>query len=208
VDEFYSHYIYNSDALSLSAAKEVEDVNHDPVVVFDGLTKNWRYPGFRVSWTVGPRSVIEAVSSAGSFIDGGCSRVMQIAACDLVKKELADKEAIALQNTFSKKRDTMLKGLEEMGIKIACKPEGGFYCWGNLENLPASINTGTSLLEKALKKKVIIVPGVFFDINPGQRRPERESRFKHYARFSFGPPIEEIERGLANLKELINEESR
>ena len=43
----------------------------------DGLTKNWRYPGWRVTWTVGPKSVIEAVASAGSFLDGGGSKPMQ-----------------------------------------------------------------------------------------------------------------------------------
>ena len=42
-----------------SAARYVEDVDRDPVVLFDGLTKNWRYPGWRVTWTVGPQSVIE-----------------------------------------------------------------------------------------------------------------------------------------------------
>jgi len=30
-----------------SAARYVEDVNSDPIVIFDGLTKNWRYPGWR-----------------------------------------------------------------------------------------------------------------------------------------------------------------
>ena len=51
----------------------VEDVDRDPVVLFDGLTKNWRYPGWRCTWVVGPRAVIEAVASTGSFLDGGAS---------------------------------------------------------------------------------------------------------------------------------------
>jgi len=77
-DEFYSQYLYDTEQLSVSATEFVRDVNKDPVIIFDGLTKNWRYPGFRVAWTIGPKSMIEAVGSAGSFIDGGCSRVMQI----------------------------------------------------------------------------------------------------------------------------------
>ena len=53
-DEFYSHYIWNqSSASPSSAAAYVDDVNSDPVVIFDGLTKNWRYPGWRVAWTIG-----------------------------------------------------------------------------------------------------------------------------------------------------------
>src|SRR5690606_28413211 len=70
-DEFYSHYVWveTPGALPLeSAARYVEDVDRDPIVILDGLTKNWRYPGWRVAWTVGPKKVIDAVTSAGSFL--------------------------------------------------------------------------------------------------------------------------------------------
>ena len=56
------------------SARYVDDVDEDPVVIMDGLTKNWRYPGWRTTWVVGPRSVIDAVTSSGSFLDGGGSR--------------------------------------------------------------------------------------------------------------------------------------
>jgi N-succinyldiaminopimelate aminotransferase len=62
IDEFYSHYIWrdgDDPAPMESAARYVEDVDRDPVVLFDGLTKNWRYPGWRITWTVAPRTVIE-----------------------------------------------------------------------------------------------------------------------------------------------------
>src|SRR5699024_513550 len=51
-DEFYSHYIYNEDGSPaggpVSAAAHVRDVDEDPVLIIDGLTKNQRYPGWRV----------------------------------------------------------------------------------------------------------------------------------------------------------------
>ena len=87
LDEFYSHYIWAGKPGQLpveSAARYVEDVDRDPVVLFDGLTKNWRYPGWRVTWTVGPKKVIEAVASAGSFLDGGGSKPLQRAAISLL----------------------------------------------------------------------------------------------------------------------------
>src|SRR5690606_17824802 len=90
VDEFYSHYIWkplDGGATTVSAAAHVEDVNRDPVVIFDGLTKNWRYPAWRCGWTVAPRSVIDAVASAGSFLDGGGARPLQYAAVELVQAE-------------------------------------------------------------------------------------------------------------------------
>jgi len=72
LDEFYSWYLYEQgEGACSSAASYVEDVNKDPVVLIDGLTKNWRLPGFRCCWVVGPRKLIEALGQAGSFLDGG-----------------------------------------------------------------------------------------------------------------------------------------
>lgn len=203
VDEFYSHYIYESGRLSVSAADYVDDVDKDPVVIVDGLTKNWRYPGFRVSWTVGPRSIIEAVASAGSFLDGGCSRPMQIAATQLVRRDVADTEAHAIQEAFSRKRQLLLSALADLNIRVNPQPQGGFYCWSDLSELPEALRSGMKFFRAALEHKVIVVPGVFFDINPGHRRPNRQSRFENYARFSFGPSEAEIIRGMDNLRTFV-----
>jgi aspartate/methionine/tyrosine aminotransferase len=206
-DEFYSHYVYTDSAEPISAAAYVEDVDQDPVVILDGLTKNWRYPGFRVAWTVGPRPVIEAVTSAGSFLEGGCSRPMQLAALPLLARAVADQEAAAIRTVFRAKRDSMLRRLRELGIQVD-EPTGAFYCWADLSALPPPLDTGMGLFRAGLEAGLITVPGVFFDINPGQRRPERASRFHHFVRFSYGPPAEEIERGLAILEELVTAATR
>lgn len=203
LDEFYSHYIYDTPKLAISAASCVEDVNADPIVIVDGLTKNWRYPGFRVSWTLAPKEIIEAITSAGSFLDGGCARPMQKAALNLVTQEIADQEATAIKQTFTAKRDYLFKELNQLGIKVDPKPSGGFYCWGDISKLPTELNTGMNFYRQGLDVGVITVPGAFFDINPGHRRPDRKSRFTHYVRFSFGPAQEELERGVASLKKLL-----
>ena len=177
--------------------------SQDPIVIIDGLTKNWRYPGFRVSWTVGPKNIIEGISSAGSFLDGGCARPMQLASLDIVNSKIANQEAQSIQKEFIKKRDFIYNELTSLGIKISPKPDGAFYCWGDVSALPNSINDGISFFRKALEHKVITVPGQFFDINPGQRRSNRPSRFKNFVRFSFGPSIEELEMGIDSLKKMI-----
>ena len=181
----------------------VEDVDQDPVVIVDGLTKNWRYPGWRVCWTVGPREIIEGVASAGSFLDGGCARPMQLAARPLVERALADQEARALQACFRVKRRRMIEGLEALGIRVDPPPQGGFYCWGDLRRLPEGLRDSMAFFRRALEEKVIVVPGAFFDVNPGQRRPDRPSRYRHHVRFSFGPELELLERGLAGLARVV-----
>jgi aspartate/methionine/tyrosine aminotransferase len=205
VDEFYSHYIWQGDKSIVSASEFVEDVERDPVVVFDGLTKNWRYPGWRVTWTIGPRRVIEAVTSAGSFLDGGGSAPMQRAAAEILTPEYAEQETQAIRTAFRQKRDLLLRGLSALGVRFDAEPEGTFYAWGDLSRLPASVNTGESFFRAALQKKVITVPGTFFDVDPGQRRHGRPSRFRHHARFSFGPELSRIEQALERLGEVVAE---
>ena len=152
----------------MSAAAHVRDVNRDPVVLFDGLTKNWRYPGWRVTWTVGPRTVIDAVSSAGSFLDGGGSKPLQRAALPLFEPGLVQRELAAIHAAFRPKRERLLRGLQALGIRVEREPEGTFYVWGDLSGLPAPLSDGMGFFRAALEHKVITVPGEFFDINPGK----------------------------------------
>ncbi len=205
IDEFYSHYVYGAagDAPMESAARYVEDVDHDPVVLFDGLTKNWRYPGWRVTWTVGPKAVIEAVASAGSFLDGGGSKPMQRAAVGLLDLDATRAETAAIQRAFSRKRQIMLDGLRALGVVVDAEPEGTFYVWGSVADLPPSIADGHAFFRAALDEKVICVPGEFFDVNPGKRRAGRASRFRNHVRFSFGPSEAVVVRGVERLGALV-----
>lgn len=211
VDEFYSHYIWRPDLAAAggiaSSASFVEDVDRDPVVIIDGLTKNWRYPGWRVCWTVGPRSVIDGLTSSGSFLDGGGSRPLQRAAVDFLDLEATRQETAAISAEFSKKRDRMLAGLRDLGFVIDLPPEGTFYIWASAAHLPPSINNGMSFFRAALERKVIAVPGEFFDVNPGKRRSSTTSRFKQHLRFSFGPSMDTVEEALRRIKEMIASEA-
>jgi aspartate/methionine/tyrosine aminotransferase len=206
-DEFYSHYIYKGGRSIVSAAQYVEDVERDPIVIFDGLTKNWRYPGWRVTWTLGPRRVIEAITSAGSFMDGGGSAPMQRAAAELLSTEYVEAETAAIHKAFSEKRTLLIAGLEKLGVRFDAKPEGTFYGWGDLSALPESIATGEGFFRAALQKRVITVPGAFFDVDPGQRRHGRgrPSRFERHMRFSFGPGLSTIQEALVRLGEVVAE---
>ncbi|HEY3802147.1 MAG TPA: pyridoxal phosphate-dependent aminotransferase [Kofleriaceae bacterium] len=207
LDEFYSHYVWRPDLLAQggieTAARYVEDVDKDPVVILDGLTKNWRYPGWRVTWTVGPRRVIDGCVSAGSFLDGGGSRPLQRKAAELLAPDVALAETRAIQAEFGKKRKRLLDGLRDLGFTVDLPPEGTFYVWASAHHLPASIADGMSCFRAALERKVICVPGEFFDVDPGKRRGGRASRFRKHLRFSFGPTIDKIELALERLRELV-----
>jgi len=152
---------------------------------------------------VGPREVIDAVSSAGSFLDGGGSKPMQRAAVPLLSLDHARAETAAIHQAFSRKRDIMIAGLKRIGVNIDCEPQGTFYVWGSVADLPPGINDGQSFFRAALDHKVIVVPGEFFDVNPGKRRANRSSRFRHHVRFSFGPNEAVITRAMSRLEQMV-----
>jgi aspartate/methionine/tyrosine aminotransferase len=210
LDEFYSHYVYRVPPGRLpveSAARYVEDVDRDPVVLFDGFTKNWRYPGWRVTWTLAPKDVVEALSSAGSFLDGGGSKPLQRAAVALLSEEHVAAETRAIQAAFRVKRDYLLSHVERLGVRVDRPPDGTFYVWGSVERLPPPYNDGMGFFRAALEQKVIVVPGEFFDVNPGKRRQGRASRFKGYVRFSFGPAMAVLERAIERIEGMAAQSS-
>src|SRR5215475_3121472 len=127
VDEFYSHYVYRTGddgrtlpaAAGVSAASYVSDPKRDPVLIFDGLTKNFRYPGWRLGWILGPAETIATIERVGQAMDGGASQVVQRAALGALEPEYADAETTAVRTHFAAKRDVMVDGLRAAGIAVA-----------------------------------------------------------------------------------------
>jgi aspartate/methionine/tyrosine aminotransferase len=205
LDEFYSHFIYDGEkpgAGPVSAAAFIEDVNKDPVILIDGLTKCFRYPGWRLGWAVGPVAMIETLNRASSALDGGPSQLVQRAALEVLEPARADQETHALRVMFSRKRNLMVKRLKEMGIKPHPETAATFYVWASLEDLPAPLNDAETFFREALKHRVMTVPGEFFDVNPGKER-KGKSPYTQWMRFSFGPPEGNVAMGLDRLEQMI-----
>lgn len=208
MDEFYSHYVYRGGRPGpgpVSAAEFVEDVNRDPVVIFDGLTKCFRYPGWRVGWVVAPRGVIETITAAGSFLDGGPGRPIQRAALAVLEPARADQETAAVRAHFADKHRITITRLKEVGVEFPVERspvQGTFYAWGSVARLPEPLNDGVGFMREAFRHRVLTVPGEYFDVNPGRERSGR-SPLSAFVRFSFGPPKPNLEAGLDRLAEMI-----
>jgi len=65
------------------------------------------------------------------------------------------------------------------------------------------MNEGMAFLKAALEQKVVVVPGEFFDVNPGKRRAGRPSRFRQYVRFSFGPELNAVKTGVERIQRMV-----
>ena len=125
-----------------------------------------------------------------------------LASAVLLDPEYSRQETGAIQAEFRRKRRFMLDRLHSMGIAVEREPAGSFYVWADLSRLPAGLNDGIAFFERGLQRKVITVPGAFFDVNPGRRRAH--ARYESHTRFSFGPSHDELSRGLTALEEMID----
>ena len=173
--------------------------------IFDGLTKNWRYPGWRITWALGAeaghralrerrlvprRRRLEAAAARG---DPAASRTTT-----------STKETLAIQNVVPREaRPHALAPRAAWASASTACPTGRSTPGATSPSLPAPLNDGMGLFRAALAKKVITVPGEFFDVNPGKRRHGPASRFRNYVRFSFGPSQARLDLALTRLEELV-----
>ena len=208
-DEFYATFSYNEDGSpaekAVSALPYEKDINRDPVIVFDGLTKGFRYPGWRAGWAIGPKYLIEMINRAASAVDGGPSTMVQRGVIEELAEGHAEAELLATRKEFAVKRKMMREGLAELGIHTpANQPLGTFYLWASIENLPGKLSDADYFFHACLQKKVITVPGHFFDVRPFRVRPTNEP-YRHWVRFSYGPNRQTIKTALERIAQVIAE---
>lgn len=90
-----------------------------------------------------------------------------------------------------------------MGFVIKYVPDSTFYLWLNLDGLPEGIADGLNFFQACLEEKVIVVPGIFFDLNPSRRRDLFDSPCHHFVRFSYGPRMDVLRMGLDGIERVV-----
>ena len=152
----------------VSAARYVEDVDADPVVLFDGLTKNWRYPGWRTHLDRRPAS-----GDRGGLEQRLVPRRRRQQAAPALRRAAA-RPVGGLRGDggdpttrFFASGRSWATGSARPGVRFDLEPEGTFYWWGDVSALPPSINTGMTFFQRAPR-----APG---DLRAG-RVLRRESR--------------------------------
>ncbi|WP_028403010.1 PLP-dependent aminotransferase family protein [Ectobacillus panaciterrae] len=128
--------------------------------------------GLRIGWIIGPQPVIERLADAKQQVDFGHSVFPQWIAEQFLGSDQFHSHIHMLQDQLKQKRDLMISSLSEfLDNKVEFMiPEGGIHMWCKLNG---PINE-YQLLEEAIKKGVVFVPGSIFGSKKG------------YVRFTFG----------------------
>lgn len=158
---------------------------------------------------VGPKDFVDALGSAGSYLDGGANVPFQEAAIPMLEPSLVRTEMQALQSHFMEKRDYVLGRLYDIGFRVQDIPGATFYIWLDLTSLDpplppqANISDGLNFFNALLSEKVIVVPGIFFDLNPAKRRDLFDSPCHHFVRLSYGPKMDVLKMGLDGIERVV-----
>ncbi|MEO1083167.1 MAG: aminotransferase class I/II-fold pyridoxal phosphate-dependent enzyme, partial [Acidobacteriota bacterium] len=129
----------------------------------------------------------------------------QRAAVGLLEPDRVRAESEAIRKSFQAKRRFMIERVRQLGMGLDREPDATFYAFVSLQDLPPALADGLDFFRAALERKVICVPGIFFDVNPGRRRGVHLSRFHQRVRLSFGPSLDEVTRGMDRLEAMIEE---
>lgn len=120
-DEVYEHLVYAPYTHTyMSGLPEM----FDHTITCNSLSKTFSITGWRLGYVIGPSPVIEAAKKVHDFLTVGAAAPLQEAI--IAGLMLGDEYYKELQETYTKKRDFFLKGLDRIGLKHNI-PQGTYF---------------------------------------------------------------------------------
>jgi aspartate/methionine/tyrosine aminotransferase len=194
-DEIYEHLVYGGATVTSIVAAVPELA--DQTVIVNGVAKTYAMTGWRVGWLIGPADVVKAATNLQSHAASNVSNVSQVAALAAVSGGL---EAVAAMRTaFDRRRQTMVRMLNEIPGVVCPEPKGAFYAYPSVKGLLGKEIRGrrpessAALAELILEEaEVAVVPGEAFG-TPG------------YLRLSYALGDDDLIEGVSRLQKLLAE---
>ncbi|HHY76841.1 MAG TPA: pyridoxal phosphate-dependent aminotransferase [Firmicutes bacterium] len=191
-DEIYEKLIYDGKHVSFaSLGPEVKAIT----VTVNGVSKSYAMTGWRIGYAAGPKEVIAAMGNIQSHATSNPTSIAQKAAVAGLRGPQEPLEA--MRKEFEKRRNYMVKRLNEIPGFRCLVPPGAFYCYPDVSavfgrKVKGKLVTDDSVLADILleEARVAAVPGVAFGT-------------KGYLRFSYATSMEVIEEGMNRIAEVM-----
>ncbi len=195
-DEIYSRLVFDGAFFSIAKVPGFQD----RTVIADGASKTWAMTGWRIGFAANKllaphftRWVTNTESCAG--------HINQFAALEAISGP--QDAAEHMRKTFHRRRDLIVRLLNEVE-GVSCKlPGGAFYAWPNVTEACRMVGADDS---EVLRKKLLHEAGVavLADIHFGPRVPNEGQ----HIRFSYATSDEAIEKGVARMAAWIARNKR
>lgn len=131
----------------------------DVAVEFFTLSKSYNMPGWRVGFMVGNAKLCAALARIKSYHDYGTFTPIQVAAITALEGPQDCVEDIRLM--YQKRRDALVKGLNEVGWKVQA-PKATMFLWTPIPEPYAHMKSLEFSKKVLADAKVAVSPGVGF----------------------------------------------
>jgi aspartate/methionine/tyrosine aminotransferase len=184
-DEIYSHQVYDGvDFVSFLSFPKLRD----RTIILDGWSKTFAMTGWRLGFGIWPKHLIEYVKKLIT-VDHSCTSVAtQMAGLAAITGPMDEIEGF--RRSFQKRRDMVVKGLNDIkGVRCRV-PGGAFYAFPNISGTGwQSRDLARELLDKAF---VALIFGDSFGENG-----------KGFMRLSYAASESDISEALKRMKAFI-----
>ncbi len=170
-DDIYDRFTYDG-------APDYLGRLYENTLTFGGFSKTWGMTGWRVGFVAGPKQIIDSMVVMQQYVFSAVNSVGQKAALLALDYPTDD-----LIDGYRQKRDLIYEGIKDKYRVV--KPKGAYYIFPEVPD-----GDGDAFVERALKKKLFIIPGSVF------------SRRKSHVRISFAARTPAIEHGIEILRSL------
>ncbi len=190
-DEVYEHIIYAPYHHTCMASLPGM---YDNTITCNSLSKTYSITGWRLGYLIGPAEVVENAKKVHDFLTVGAAAPLQEAAT--VGLRFDERYYDALRETYTKKRDFFLAGLDRAGLKHNV-PQGTYFVMVDIQeflDLPMFAGfTDLQFCEWMIQHiGVAAVPGSSFFREP----------INHYIRFHFAREEATLEEAIRRLCKL------
>lgn len=162
----------------------------DNAVVASGFSKLFAMTGWRLGYLILPPDLLRTMTvMTQNFMISTTAAVQKAGICAL-EKSWPDVEA--MRQTYDRRRQLLLAGLNRLGLTVKVEPTGAFYILANARHLSGdSYSLAFDILEKA---GVGTDPGIDFG-----------SGAEGFLRFSYANSEANIEEALARLQKYLED---
>jgi aspartate aminotransferase len=192
-DEIYEHLVYGG-ARNVSLPVAAPELG-DRWIVVNGVAKSYAMTGWRVGWMISAPDVMDAAFNYQSQTTSNISNISQRAAVAALTGDLMAVEE--MRKVFDRRRQIMVKMLNDVDGITCAEPEGAFYCFPNVTGLLGRslggrvANSSSELADLLLETiKIAVVPGEAFG-TPG------------FFRFSYALADNDLVEGLERLTSFV-----
>lgn len=174
----------------------IKSMDTEGIVIYAGSFSKILSPGLRVAYCIAPKTVLAKMTVGKQAADVHTPCLNQMIVDEWFKRYDVNAHITKIQDIYRKKLNLMCDCIDkELGDFVEyVRPEGGLFIWCKL---PDNVNM-LEFVQKAVEKKVAVVPGNAFLMN--------DTDSTQYIRMNFSTPSDEnIIKGVKILGEVAKE---